>query len=200
MRFGSWIGGDRDGNPNVTPEVTRKACLLARWQAADLYLSRDRGASRRAVDDAARSPELRARAPATHTSRIAPCCATSARACSPRATGSKRRRVEAGEGRPPPADVYLEAEALAEPLRLCHRSLVATGDEIIADGRLADVLRRVATFGVTLARLDIRQESDRHTDALDVDHRRARARLLRGVGRSARASSSWSASLPTRVR
>ena len=39
LQFGSWIGGDRDGNPNVTPEVTRKACLLARWQAADLYLS-----------------------------------------------------------------------------------------------------------------------------------------------------------------
>ena len=38
IRFGSWMGGDRDGNPNVTPEVTRKACLLARWQAADLYL------------------------------------------------------------------------------------------------------------------------------------------------------------------
>src|SRR5688500_4961791 len=38
VRFGSWIGGDRDGNPNVTPEVTRKACLYARWVAADLYL------------------------------------------------------------------------------------------------------------------------------------------------------------------
>src|SRR5438445_4366184 len=38
IRFGSWIGGDRDGNPNVTPEVTRQATWLARWQAADLYL------------------------------------------------------------------------------------------------------------------------------------------------------------------
>src|SRR5688572_7562126 len=38
VRFGSWIGGDRDGNPNVTPEVTRKACLYARWMAAHLYL------------------------------------------------------------------------------------------------------------------------------------------------------------------
>src|ERR1700704_5384050 len=38
VRFGSWIGGDRDGNPNVTPEVTRRACLLSRWVAADLYL------------------------------------------------------------------------------------------------------------------------------------------------------------------
>src|SRR4030095_11268526 len=66
----------------------------------------------------------------------------------------------------PPGDVYLEPEALAEPLRLCYRSLVATGDEVIANGRLADLLRRVATFGVTLARLDVRQESDRHTAAL----------------------------------
>src|SRR5204863_1770315 len=55
---------------------------------------------------------------------------------------------------------------LAEPLRLCYRSLAATGGEVIANGRLADLLRRVATFGVTLARLDIRQESDKHTQAL----------------------------------
>ena len=38
IRFGSWMGGDRDGNPNVTAAVTEEVCLLARWQAADLYL------------------------------------------------------------------------------------------------------------------------------------------------------------------
>ena len=38
VRFGSWIGGDRDGNPSVTPDVTRRACLLSRWVAAELYL------------------------------------------------------------------------------------------------------------------------------------------------------------------
>ena len=37
IRFGSWMGGDADGNPTITPEVTRKACLVSRWMAADLY-------------------------------------------------------------------------------------------------------------------------------------------------------------------
>ncbi|MDO1703355.1 phosphoenolpyruvate carboxylase, partial [Escherichia coli] len=38
IRFTSWMGGDRDGNPNVTAEVTRHVLLLSRWKAADLFL------------------------------------------------------------------------------------------------------------------------------------------------------------------
>jgi phosphoenolpyruvate carboxylase len=38
LRFGSWMGGDRDGNPNVTAKVTHDVACLARWMAADLYL------------------------------------------------------------------------------------------------------------------------------------------------------------------
>jgi phosphoenolpyruvate carboxylase len=56
---------------------------------------------------------------------------------------------------------------LAEPLQLCFRSLESTGNSLIASGRLTDILRRIATFGVTLARLDLRQEADRHTEAVD---------------------------------
>lgn len=55
-----------------------------------------------------------------------------------------------------------------EPLELCYRSLCACGDRAIADGTLLDFLRQVSTFGLSLVRLDIRQESDRHTDVLDA--------------------------------
>ena len=74
VRFGSWIGGDRDGNPNVTPEVTRQACLLSRWVAADLYLKeidalRDELSMTRASAGTARARRRRA------ANRIASCCA-----------------------------------------------------------------------------------------------------------------------------
>lgn len=39
IQFSSWMGGDRDGNPRVTPEVTRDVCLLARLMAANLYFA-----------------------------------------------------------------------------------------------------------------------------------------------------------------
>jgi phosphoenolpyruvate carboxylase len=73
-----------------------------------------------------------------------------------------------GGSREPGPDVILERTELAEPLQLCYASLVETGHELIAGGRLTDVLRRVAVFGVTLAQLDIRQSSDRHTEAIDT--------------------------------
>ena len=161
IRFGSWIGGDRDGNPNVTPEVTRRTCLLARWQAADLYLG-EVNALRDELSMSRGSPELAAATRNAHEPYRALLRGVRTRLV------ATRDWVEAALAKdvPPPEEAYLEAESLAEPLRLCHRSLVETGDEIIAGGRLADVLRRVATFGLTLARLDIRQESDRHTEAL----------------------------------
>jgi phosphoenolpyruvate carboxylase len=55
-----------------------------------------------------------------------------------------------------------------EPLELCYRSLCDCGDQLIADGSLLDFMRQVSTFGLCLVKLDIRQESDRHTDAVDA--------------------------------
>jgi phosphoenolpyruvate carboxylase len=183
VTFGSWMGGDRDGNPNVTPEVTRRAVELARWQAADLYL-RDVSRLRDELSLASGSPELLARVggarePYRELLRdvIARLVATrqSAVASQRSTVDSQQSAVESQQsrvanGQPPATDhqpPFTSAEELADPLRLCYRSLVETGNEVIARGRLTDLLRRVATFGVVLARLDIRQDSARHTEAVD---------------------------------
>src|SRR3712207_9471022 len=65
IRFGSWMGGDRDGNPNVTPEVTRQAILLGRWMAADLYF-REVDLLRAELSMASCSDEMRAQVGDSH--------------------------------------------------------------------------------------------------------------------------------------
>ncbi|KAG6396672.1 hypothetical protein SASPL_142827 [Salvia splendens] len=65
-------------------------------------------------------------------------------------------------------DYYETSEQLLEPLLLCYDSLQCSGSGILGDGRLADLIRRVATFGMVLMKLDLRQESDRHSETLDA--------------------------------
>ena len=124
--------------------------------------ARGRRAALRAVDERCQRRAARARR-ATPTSPIASCCATCARAspprCGPSRHGSRARRSH-------PCPIIERAEDLAEPLRLCHRSLVETGDSVMAGGRLRDLLRRVAAFGATLVRLDLRQHASRHAEAM----------------------------------
>ena len=165
VRFGSWIGGDRDGNPNVTPEVTRKACLLARWVAADLYLN-EINALRGELSMTRASEALQQRVGDAREPYRALLRGVRENLISTRAW--IEASLENGRDVAVPAGACLEAESIAEPLRLCRESLVATGNGIIAEGRLADLLRRTAAFGVVLARLDIRQESERHTSAIDA--------------------------------
>jgi phosphoenolpyruvate carboxylase len=166
VRFGSWIGGDRDGNPSITPEVTRQATWLARWQAADLYL-KDIIALRSELSLSASyaSDELRARAGGAHEPYRALLAEVRDRLVATRDLAEEALAESAPKltGIAP----YLAAAELAEPLEICFRSLVSTGNEVMAAGRLTDILRRVTTFGVTLARLDLRQEAERHTAAVD---------------------------------
>jgi len=162
LRFGSWIGGDRDGNPNVTPDVTRRACLLSRWVAAGLYLH-EVEALRDELSIESATDELRARVPGSAEPYRELLRGVRSRLLTTRAW------IEAAlesPHSPPGPEVYVTADDLASDLRLCHRSLEETGQQLIADGRLTDVLRRVAAFGVTLARLDVRQDSARHAEAL----------------------------------
>ena len=162
VAFGSWIGGDRDGNPNVTPEVTRQATWLARWQAADLYV-REIAALRDELSLTAAAPELAARADGAREPYRAVLREVQQRLLATRALAAAAANGEPGEGGRP----YLAVAEFAEPLRLCYRSLVDTGNERIAGGRLTDILRRLATFGLVLARLDIRQDSARHAEAVE---------------------------------
>ncbi|XP_061975093.1 phosphoenolpyruvate carboxylase 4 [Populus nigra] len=67
-----------------------------------------------------------------------------------------------------PWDYYETTDQLLEPLLLCYESLQSCGAGVLADGRLVDLIRRVATFGMVLMKLDLRQESGRHSEALDA--------------------------------
>ena len=164
IRFGSWLGGDRDGNPNITPEVTLLACAAARWIATDLY-ERDVRALRLELSMAEATAELRERAGGAHEPYRAVLRDVHKRLTALRSRLGDQIRNEQVTA---PEETLRDDPSLLEPLFLCHRSLVATGQHRVAGGRLADVLRRIAAFGQTLVRLDLRQHSKRHVAALDA--------------------------------
>jgi phosphoenolpyruvate carboxylase len=182
LRFGSWMGGDRDGNPNVTAPVTAEVCLLSRWEAAELYyqeveqlhdeLSMTRGTAElsQRVEGAAEPyrallKEVLGRLGATqrHCDRLMMAIRAGKPLDGPALRSSERERRSV-----PDAEPYTSASELWEPLKLCDRSLREVGASSVAEGRLRDLLRRVAAFGLSLARLDIRQESSVHAQALDA--------------------------------
>ena len=163
IRFGSWIGGDRDGNPNVTAAVTGNACLLARWVAADLYL-RELDALRSELSMNAGSDEL----PEVHEPYRALLKDVRDRLLLTRRSIEEALEQPDGWREGPSEGALVDSDELLEPLLRCHRSLHATGNGLIADGHLLDVIRRVHAFGLTLVRLDVRQDSSRHTALLDA--------------------------------
>jgi phosphoenolpyruvate carboxylase len=160
ITFGSWLGGDRDGNPNITPDVTRAATIVSRWIAADLY-ERDVRTLRLELSMTAATDELREAAGGAHEPYRAVLRGLHQRLVAIRAQLGEQLRAEVSGTSPPATD-----PALFEPLHLCWRSLVQTGQVLVAGGRLTDVLRRVAAFGQTLVRLDVRQHADRHAAAV----------------------------------
>ncbi|KAF4356843.1 hypothetical protein F8388_019502 [Cannabis sativa] len=308
IKFGSWMGGDRDGNPNVTSKVTKDVSLLSRWMAMDLYIremdslrfelsmnrcsdrlsrlahdileqetsSEDRHESwnqsstksqlkiqasslpsqlphradqpscTECSDDGSQYPRIEF--PGTdfkplnrqdgqtcsyHDSSLNPrilsngssvASSNGKSAAASRSASFNGNQVVAQrklyaesqigrssfqkllEPRPPqqsgiapyrivlgnvkeklvrtrrrlellledlpceyePWDYYETSDQLLEPLLLCYESLHSCGSGVLAEGRLADLIRRVATFGMVLMKLDLRQESARHAETLDA--------------------------------
>jgi len=164
VQFTSWMGGDRDGNPNVTASITRHVMQLSRWKATDLFL-RDIGVliselsmseCSQEVADLSGDPEA-----------LEPYRVILKRLRSQLMTTQAylERRLK-GERLPRPADLLVSNTQLWEPLYAIYQSLQQCGMSIIANGQLLDTLRRVKCFGVPLVRMDVRQESTRHTEAI----------------------------------
>ncbi len=163
IEFGSWMGGDRDGNPNVTSDITRKVILLSRWEAAKLYeksltkIIRSysmKKCSKKITRSIGKSYEpyrvflrpLRDKMRTTH------------------------RLIEQHLVYKKPLDqrkLLGSREEILKPLRVVRESLEQNQNENIASGELLDLMRRAKCFGINLARLDIRQESSRHSQLIE---------------------------------
>jgi len=162
VHFGSWMGSDRDGNPNVTADVTEEVLWLSRWQALELYY-RDIDGLVEELSMLPCSEALRERVGNAHEPY---------RALLRELRDALREDLLAVEqaldaGRPVDRQL-LSREDLWAPLELCRDSMLACGMQSIADGALLDLMRRVQCFGVHLVRHDVRQDSARHTEALSA--------------------------------
>lgn len=163
VKFSSWMGGDRDGNPFVTSLVTQQVLNLARAKAAELFLEdikllSDELSMVKASDEFRQKygdhqepyryivKNLRAQLKATqnHYNDLL-------------ADRQPRTTID---------QIITKNEQLWQPLFDCYTSLSKCGMRIIANGVLLDTLRRIRCFGVTLSQLDIRQESTRHCMAI----------------------------------
>jgi phosphoenolpyruvate carboxylase len=188
LRFGSWIGGDRDGNPFVTPGITVEAVCLLQEALLQHYvgrverLSRVLSSSTRVTPisqeladsleaDAADFPETAALVRVRNESE----------AYRQKCTYIRERlllTISVTTGYKPRWDIngiarlgdniawYRGAQGLLHDLQVMDRSLRANAGALLADGELHDLIRLVEVFGVHMATLDIRQHSSRHTSAL----------------------------------
>jgi phosphoenolpyruvate carboxylase len=193
LSFGSWIGGDRDGNPNVTAAVTRQTLELMRRVALSFLVRR----VQRLAERVSVSSVVMGRAPLLEPALQAgaerfPELADELTRRNPEepyrrffALVSARLRATAGGQ----AQGYPDAAELLADLRLAERALRAQRADWIAAGDLHDVIREAEVFGFHLARLDIRGHADRHRQAVaELLARKGDEGDHRGLGEAARQS------------
>ncbi len=169
LRMGSWIGGDRDGNPFVTADVMRGTLRLQSTRVVRFYLEELHALGAElslAAHLADVSEELRTlaeRSPdkSQHRSgepyRLAVSGIYARLAATALKLGVETSRLPVGQ-----ADPYANAKEFRADLDIVHRSLLANNSEVIARGRLRLLRRAADCFGFHLARLDMRQNSAIH--------------------------------------
>jgi phosphoenolpyruvate carboxylase len=178
LRFGSWVGGDRDGNPHVTPATTREVLVLQAVHGIRLLrtlvdrLRRDLSVSDRvgSVSDELRSrldarlpdlPEVEPRYRRLNAEEPYRLFLT----CIHVRLGLTERRLAGGthhvEGRD-----YADDAELLEDLLLLHRSVLQNQGAAVAGGEVERLVRTVAATGLTLATLDVREHAAKHHHAV----------------------------------
>jgi len=172
FKFSSWMGGDRDGNPNVTPQVTREVCLQNRIRSAKL-LKRDIVEVSGRLSTTFCNDELREKVGDAREPYRAYLNNVIEKLDSTRRWATQElERVKKGHGyldiHFEKDDIYLTKKELLDDIYLFHRSLCETGNKLTADGKVLDLIRNICSFGLTLVPLDVRQESTRHMEALDA--------------------------------
>jgi phosphoenolpyruvate carboxylase len=158
IKFSSWMGGDRDGNPFVTARVTRQVLLLSRWKAADLF-NRDLEVLSHELSMGPANAALQAAANGAsepYREVIKQLKNKLSYTQEWLSEALKHDRLQR------PDDLLWYNRQLLEPLLLCYHSLLDCKMAVIANGLLLDTIRRAYAFGLTLLKLDVRQESGRH--------------------------------------
>jgi phosphoenolpyruvate carboxylase len=191
LRFGTWIGGDRDGHPNVTHDVTAEALRLQQETVLKHYLTRVEELWRRLSQsdvlikggtgeplraslerDAAFLPPDVEASP-EHEPYRAKCRQISAKIQRTLHYLAGLKPSWGGEEVAEPPGLYLDRRLLLEDLRLIADDLRRGGAQAAAAGVVQDVIRQVEVFGVHMLTIDLRQHSGRHTQALDEIFRAA---------------------------
>ena len=156
--FGSWMGGDRDGNPNVTAKTTEEVVLLSRWKAANLYEKEfTKIIQKLSMHEC--SKELRKKvgnSQEPYRTFLRPIR-------NKLKTTQQEIEIYLNEKKPLKNSLLVQSIIeITNPLKTVYNSLCEVKCKAIADGSVLDLLRRTYAFGLNLARLDIRQESKRH--------------------------------------
>lgn len=170
MRVGTWVGGDRDGNPNVDGAVLAAAFRTQSRAVLGYYLEEVHALGAElslAAELAQVSPELAVLADAAHDPSPHRADEPYRRALTG-VYGRLAATYEARGGTPPPrravvaAEPYPGPDAFEADLKIMRDSLVAYNGEVFADDRLSDLVTAVEIFGFHMATLDLRQNSDVH--------------------------------------
>jgi phosphoenolpyruvate carboxylase len=169
LRMGSWIGGDRDGNPFVTAEVMRGTLKMQSSRVLRYYLEEVHALGAElslAAHLADISHELRAlaeRSPDTSPHRSGEPYRLAVSGIYARLTATAvRLDVETTRAPVGQAAAYADVAEFKADLDILHRSLISNNSRVIARGRLRRLRRAVDCFGFHLARLDLRQNSAVH--------------------------------------